>query len=467
MDANQIKSNLAWIVGCEKEVLESCSNPEKNRKMTSGLVMIASIIFAGISVGLTGFVIFKSIPVSIFISILWMFLIWSLDRNIIISLDKTSKSGFILNLITRLLIVISLSFLNSIMMKTFLFKTEIKANIERNIKAEQSELENEIKLKYASADSTLEVKKKVLIEAQNDHLNVMGNTSQEIMNLDQEILELRKQLIGEIQGRVGSGKEGDGPAAEALRVQIASLEAQKLQMEQGRDLANSTNVTAVALNQAREAYAKAEKERDEQYTQIAKDYENGKQDIVDYNTDGFLDRYESLIEVSKRTPILSMFIFLIFFIFEAAPVLMKVIQGKGEYEKAIQIVYEKRDSEQEASRNTIVEQTLKQTEAQISHNERYLELTENLRDKVIQSSTRKKELLLAEATSIEELAHAENQRSEAIKKHVNNSVDNAETILVGIDKIGRKTFGSSAVGQLAHRYIQKIIGEVGMFFGKF
>ena len=133
---------------------------------------------------------------------------------------------------------------------------------------------------------------------------------------------IAQQLIAEIQGRIGSGKVGDGPSAGEIRKQLAVLDENLKQLRQR----NNNIITSL--------------EQDERELILQRDANIRNNDINDATADDIADRLIVMrqIEADDRTHTIwwaGFIIVLFFWIIDMSAVLIKIIVGGGTHDTIV------------------------------------------------------------------------------------------------------------------------------------
>lgn len=463
--SNRFKLAMAWLAGCEPEVLNACTQAEKDKKMTFGIAMLTAVIFSGFAAAFTGYTIFGSLPACLAFALFWAGFVLAIDRAILVFMDRQTKSnGKTWAIISvRLIIVFVLGYLNSTMMELKVFETEIEAQIRQNIDRETSTLKDSLKIEHATLDSILLVKQERLKRAESEHSTFMTGVGSGIAELDAQILTLRNELIGEIQGRVGSGRQGDGPAAEELRIQIAALESQKASMIQNAGIADASSVSAVALTEARKAYEKAIQETDEKHADLIEAEKKDEQRILENHTYGFADRYSALHQVASDQWFLAAMFFLLFFAFESMAIILKLLSGKSEYEKAIEIIYAHREDEQSIAMSATLEKLSKQYEKDSYFYTEIARQGVNVQHAMKTATSQESAILRAKAARLNQLAGDERAVATNAEAFVKAKVDGIEKSLGHIEGLANKPTSNGVVHKWLNDSVQKLVRGVEKF----
>lgn len=459
MKKNQFQLNMGWLAGCEPEVLNTCTKAEKDKKMSFGIAMLSAVIFSAFAAGFTGYTIFDSIVAALVFAIFWAGFVLAIDRAILVFMDrqKANDARTWSIIVVRLAIVLVLGYLNSTMMELKVFEKEIESQIRQNIDEETLALKDSLKMEHALADSILLTNQEKLKKAESEHASFMAGVNSEIANLDGQILALRNELIGEIQGRVGSGQQGDGPAAEELRVQITALENQKLSMMQNAGQVNETGISGTALAEARKAYEKAVKETDRKHDLLNEAEKKGEERILQNHTYGFADRYAALHQVASEQWFLAAMFFLLFFAFESMAIILKLLSGKSEYEKAIEIIYANREDEQSIAMSATLEKLAKQYEKDSQFYTEIARQGANVQHAMDSATSQESAILRGKAARLNQLAADERAVATNAEAFVRAKVEGVENSLQHIERLANKPTSNGTNYKWLNDSLQKIV----------
>ncbi len=304
--------NDVLIGFCAAGDLKIINQPEfaqdRKKYVTIGTSVIFTALLAGCSGGYAFFTAVKAIDLSLGFAILWAATILNLDRSVLISMSpKPGKQPNswqkLLAAVPRLLLSIAIGVVVSTPLTLKVFEKEITSQIEQDfIKTEKVQAE-----KKAAEKQIVEAK---LQESKN-----------KIKDLEQLKNTRYNELNQEIQGKVGSGKEGKGSASAAIETNIKVIEA---------DLAQEQAIAA----------------QEQQKIQPDIDRINRKYDresLVRKDSDGLLNRLEALDKIKHHNPSANVAVQaleLLLIAIEVAPMLIKLMSKDGNYEEAIKLAQE-------------------------------------------------------------------------------------------------------------------------------
>ncbi len=237
---------LWWSAGADSKLLKQCSYSDHVKYFGLGGIVVATGILAAISGGYAFYTIFSpkeiqgtlsdsshlpTIIQSAVFGLLWGLIIFNLDRFIISSTgkgdgtEKITRDEFV-NAIPRIIMALILSIAIAAPLEIRIFKTEIDAELFKRQKEKIQELNDITDVRFSERikDATADKEK----------------LETEIDGIKDHIKEQRLKIQEEIAGRVGSGKEGYGPSAKQieLNIEILQAELQKLESRHAKRIAD-------------------------------------------------------------------------------------------------------------------------------------------------------------------------------------------------------------------------------------
>ncbi len=305
--AGNIRYFFWWSAGIVPSVLENC--PTNHTRYTAiGVIMVFIALLASFSFAFFLTSTFSiSFPAALPGGVLYGLLIFSLDRAILTSFRKNETGKF--SIAQRFLLTVSLAFIIGEPLLLQLFRKEIAFEM-----AQKSQI--------VSADSRQKATARFQTES-----DALENANKEIQNrldnLKADRDEKEKAVIGETEGKVGSGKKGYGEAAKLK--DRAFLEADTKYREFKTESAEN-------LSQNRERLAQIRNEIEEEIRKILS---------ANTESDGILAKHEALFNIVKTQPgaalvYIPLFISLLFC--ETLPLSIKVFGKKSVYDAALEIV---------------------------------------------------------------------------------------------------------------------------------
>ncbi len=381
---NFMMTLFTWVAGCDLAVIGTMPTGEINKKAAIGLTMLFTIAVAAFAAGNAG-AIFLSPGLVIPFAILWAGVIFSIDRAIIVFMDTkqahaaangngTSNWSKWSAIGGRFVIIFCMSYLTSTAVEMLIFEKEIEGVISEKrdkqsekVRNESDSLRNVLSAEKATINETLSGKRGELA-------SYASTLDAEINALRQNIQAEQDTLRLEIQGRVGSGKQGAGPAAEAIRANISADEAELAELiaKRGALIAGSVAQSEVKANE--EFADNRFKELDERRKIIDEDETRKLAEVTTVVGDGFKDRYLALQRLWSDTPFLMFMVFLLLMIIESMPILLKLFSGIGRYEEGLAQQY----AQHKADKMNAV--AMKLTENQLTHENGMLAITKKLNE---------------------------------------------------------------------------------------
>ena len=260
--------------------------------------------------------LFNSSTITVFFAIFWGLMIFNLDRFIISSTGKgDGKSSISLkefgNAIPRILMALILGIVISKPLELKILQPEIDAELELVQNSHRDSLNSKTEVKFQQELKRLEELRKPLSDRKVE-------ISKQLEERRLEIVNLRDELQKEIQGRVGSGRSGYGPAARRIEDNISRAENEYNTLK--IDLDNESESINQELNDVKNQIANLDKNRT---TERLKNIQNARQ------LDGLLARLEIADRIGGLVPL---FLTLLFLFIETAPIFFKLMMEKGPYD---------------------------------------------------------------------------------------------------------------------------------------
>ncbi len=294
-----------WSAGVVPSVLEKC--PTNQAKYTSIGVITFLISFLAIFSGAFFFSSTFDIPFVLALpgGILFGILIFSIDRVVLTSFRKEDTSK--ISIIQRYILTISIAFLIGEPLLLHIFRKEIAFEMAQKSQVVSADSRQKAFGRFQTEINTLETENKK-IEERLDTLNQDRDTKE-------------NAVIGEIEGTIGSGKKGEGPAA--ARKNTAFTEADAKYKEYKTD---SSDI----IKQNKERMATMRGEIETETRTIA---------AANAQADGFLAKHAALFNIITTQPgaafvYIPLFFFLLFF--ETLPLSLKVFGKKSVYDQTLE-----------------------------------------------------------------------------------------------------------------------------------
>lgn len=254
--------------------------------------------------------------ITIFFAIFWGLVIFNLDRFIISSTGKGDGKSSIgwnefKNSIPRILMALILGIVIAKPLELKILQPEIDAELELVQNSHRDSLNSKTEVKFQQELKRLEELRKPLTARKVEIAKQLEERRLEIVNL-------RDELQKEIQGRVGSGRSGYGPAARRIEDNISRAENEYNTLKV--ELDNESEGINQELVDVKNQIANLDKNRN---AERLKNIENAKK------LDGLLARLEISHEIGGLVPYL---LTLLFLFIETAPIFFKLMMEKGPYD---------------------------------------------------------------------------------------------------------------------------------------
>lgn len=293
-----IKKFFILCSGTDRDILKTCSNGEQNKYAGIGATVFFTAIMAWISASYALYTVFDNVYTSIFFGLVWGLLIFNLDRYIVGTLKKKdSRINELLQATPRIILAVIIAIVISKPLELKIFQKEIDAALQEERNQKLMANKNQVTA-YFQSD-----KDKLTTEIQT--------LKKEITDKETEVNTLYKTYIEEAEGIAGTKKLGKGPVYQEKRDKHdAALKDLQLLKE--------TNTKKISDKEAE--LALIDKDLQKQITNTTP---------VISNFDGLMARINALDKL-PWLPVL--FITLLFLTIETAPVIVKLLSPKGEYD---------------------------------------------------------------------------------------------------------------------------------------
>jgi ABC transport system ATP-binding/permease protein len=205
---------LWYIAGVESEILNLPKfKGDKYFYATLGMIMLIVGIISSLSFTYAIYSVVKNFFVAIPLGLFWGFFIIVIDRAMILTTVKTKSISIkqLIPVLMRIFISIILGIIISTPVELFILNKEIKVEIDKNNIIEEQKIQNEIS---SLADS----KEIVRLSKENENLRDTNT------NLDRNLLEANQSMIGERDGKSGTGKPGPGGSYNDKKVEFERQE---------------------------------------------------------------------------------------------------------------------------------------------------------------------------------------------------------------------------------------------------
>ena len=284
--------------GADTDILETCSNGERNKYAGIGATVFFTAVMAFIASGYALYTVFDNMYTAIFFGLIWGLLIFNLDRYIVSTIKKRDNiKSEIFQATPRIILAIIIAVVISKPLEMKIFEKEINQVLLEEKNSMTLNNKEQLALQYTPK-----------IESLNQDI---ANLKAEVATKEAETNALYDTYISEAEGTAGTGLLGKGPVYKEKREKhdaaLAELNALK-----------ETNAAKIAGIEA-------------QITALETDYNTAvtnSQPIID-GFDGLMARINAL---GKLPWFPSFFIFLLFLAIETAPIIAKLLAPKGEYD---------------------------------------------------------------------------------------------------------------------------------------
>lgn len=293
-----LKSFFILCSGADKSLLSTCSEGEQTKFAGIGATVFFTAVMAFIATSYALFTVFDNAWIAIAFGFVWGLLIFNLDRFIVSTIRKRDRFGSeFLQALPRLVLAVIIAIVISKPLEIKIFEKEINTVLLKEKNKMALDNKNQVAGFYKS-----DVEKN---KAEMDSLK--SSLSQK----EKEVAALYQSYITEAEGTAGTKKMGKGPIYKEKR------EAHDRAAAQLDSLKKST-ATMLAEKEARAKTLQAD--LDKKVTET--------QPVID-GFDGLMARINAL----NKLPLLpSLFIMLLFFAIETAPIIAKLLSPKGEYD---------------------------------------------------------------------------------------------------------------------------------------
>ncbi|MHA7831843.1 MAG: DUF4407 domain-containing protein [Flagellimonas sp.] len=364
---------MQWLwkaAGSDGYILKKSTYSDQVKYACLGGIVVATGFMAAMAGGYAIYTIFEpkgsaleggvhptTAVMSCLFGIVWGLIIFNIDRFIVAATGKGDGTEAITwqeftNSLPRIIMGLVIAITISKPMEIRMFKSEIDAELHQEQLEKRKAYEIATKANYETlfnkVDSDIEK-----IERKREQLRAGIKEKTEVRNNYQVALQK------EIQGEVGSGKSGDGPAADAIRLNLEiaqkELDDAKIALEDF-DRSNKNELTRLnteRLNLNRELQ-----------NELTKNQE------VASGLDGLLERIKLAHEIAGFW--ITFFITLLFVVIELTPIFFKMMLIKSPYDfmsenikeliragEGIQIKYEYYKDKKGQERNLVINHQVK------------------------------------------------------------------------------------------------------------
>jgi len=299
----QIQRFLWWCAGADVATLQACPT-DQTRFTALGMMVLVAPCLASIS-----FAFFLTqtfgLPtaLAVFAGVLWGFgVVFMLDRLILTFHRK--GPGELRAALPRLIVAFSMALLISEPLLVRLFRSEIDLQLKIDAQAVVSEAR---------------VNAEARVKNEREGLTLANGEMQKRLDHLKDIRDAKEDaVIGEIEGSVGSGIQGDGPAAGSKKEAFAEA---KTAYEQ----AQKELMPRIEENSRR--LVKIQETIDQEVAAVAASHQDA--------GGGMMKRHQALFAFIRREPSTALTyvpLFIILLLTEVSPLLSKLVFRPGEYD---------------------------------------------------------------------------------------------------------------------------------------
>ncbi len=333
-----MSSFLYYCAGSDWQLLQRCGRWERFRHSAIGTFVILTGLLAFVSGGYALSTVFEdSLQLAISVAALWGFLIFSLDRFIVMAMAETSVWRRTVHALPRLLLAIFIALVVARPLELRIFEEEIEAEIARQQTGEIDSVVGQFGRQRAEVEHRLQEK----IE-KFEGTRVIQDSNRQIGELNVAVSDCRSHeqaalqaSHAEIDGTGGSGRRGYGVIAkrkEAAHRQLV-IQCSNLADQLERELLKRANQQE-ALEQTTSKWRAAAQD---ELTGIEAQREGRLAQLEDY-PDSFLQRHRALGVLQRSDEGVNsavLLITLLFVLVECSPVFSKLLTPPGHYEELL------------------------------------------------------------------------------------------------------------------------------------
>jgi hypothetical protein len=323
---NPVKSFFLFCSGANPEVLgmKGC-HVEQGKYAGIGATIFFTAVLASLSGGYAMFRVFGDVKLASSFGVLWGLIIFNLDRFIVSSVRKKRRPantpllrrvalwpGELMKALPRLTLAVFISVIITRPLELRLFQKELEGQLTRDLTAERTGVEEDIKKEYAGLET---------LETETNNLKERRKT------LEDEINQRVKAMRGELNGWAGTLHSGPGPIYGQRSAEVDEAKA-------ALDIFNKQYAATITADE--DELKRWKKERDDKIAEA-----KGK---VDPQMGGLLKQLEALSTLTSERPAVywvSLFIMLLFISLETAPILVKLFSSRGPYDDYLDAIEHK------------------------------------------------------------------------------------------------------------------------------
>lgn len=344
----QIRIFFATLGGCDRETISRCPSGDINVKASLGVLMLMVCILAGIGMANMAPMFVSNVGIIIAIAILWAGFILSLDRGFISGMDRNYANGGKRNwfmdigmMIVRFTFIFFTSYLVAISLEIQIFKTEIDKVIVEKARIESVHVKDSIKNEKSILYAELDAAKMRLDNASGKQNDYLESIRAEVDALSDSVRAQEQAITGEIEGLIGSGKKGYGPAAKKKEEYLESEKQRLAAMQAEYERLRMESPSAVAFAEEQQKYKRFLEDHKKDLAELEKAETEALKSVSDNTTYGFQDRFDALKDLkSGNNSFLIWAVWFMIFLIETSPILMKLMIKPGVYENQLKLSFE-------------------------------------------------------------------------------------------------------------------------------
>jgi hypothetical protein len=380
----RIRGFFWFCSGANLQILEACPT-EYTKNAAIGASIFFTAVIASLSGGYAFFTVFQSHALAICSGMFWGMLIFNLDRFIVSSMRKESKTLKEFSIaLPRLIIAFIISIVVVVPIELRLFQNEIHTRFLQDIKDKLGRYDLEIlrgpeNAEIASIRSAIESQREEssghdasvrdIVEArspaQHELEMVVEGLHEEIARIEasktpvtQEIAQLEVEATKERDGLRPSGLRGEGPVFRSLEASIRSKQKYLLELERRIDVLRTeisrqeeridewraeTDRQKASIATVRRSLQEEMRAKRERIRQLEEELQGRREryEAALYASDSFLTRVTLLGKLARENSTVDWvvtFIRLLVIALEISPILVKLLSSRGPYDAYLEAV---------------------------------------------------------------------------------------------------------------------------------
>jgi hypothetical protein len=334
---NRVWRFFVFCAGASHESLVKGGKLECIKYAGIGAIILLTALFAVLSGGYALFTIFQSDSLAILLGILWGALIFSLDRFIVSSMRKSGGLGReLLQALPRIVLAVVIAISLSRPLELRLFEREISEQLNKRYETERLSIQESNDRLIHSIDANFQLKSE-----NADIQPVVSDARIQINKNEDRILQLRREREKALNDYMRACDTtlggGEGPACIAKKAYYEKLDAE-FEVELARLNASNRRIEESLTQRQQQHLADQNKwgnEADKLKETASKENERRLNALEKHHSTSFLARNRALWDISMKDSgvmWVSFFFTLLFLIVEIAPVFVKLVSQRGEYD---------------------------------------------------------------------------------------------------------------------------------------